>query len=1337
MAYLYNPRRATTEQLDRTFVARTGLLKQLMEHVRTQVHAKSMQHLLLVGPRGSGKTHLTTLLVRRILEGDLKLLWRPIQMAEEQWEVSTLRELLLAVFEIMANEAKAGNPLDDLTAIPAHLRPEEAIQALKKTPDPRQGAELGIALLNELARQTGRKNLLILENLDEILDEQFDDDFGLKQFRSELMTGSNLMLIATSPGRVTGLEDHDYPLFGLMRPISLEDFSLQELEDLLGKRAELESEANPDGPASNFLNRLRDEPHRIRALLFLTGGNPRMALMLYQVLVHGDIEKAGKELDELLDGLTTYFQGRLKELPRQEKKIVIALAKTGRALRPSEIAADVGFRPQQVSALIGRLVDKGHLRLAPQREGKGRYYVLREVLFRYWRQWRAQQREFSLFVDLLAAWYRRPELEQWLAERDGKGRKDEWIPLLEEALAEQPRIIDRLSLNQHQISVQSQVSISVDELSLDPMIRRLIEKFELPKDSPGEKLLQADQEGDWEISDALFAEVSQALRESSVPEDQEIGTLVRVIAHGGGDEALAAAEVVYQDRLTDIEVRYLRACALARGYCHSEAAEDFLYLTEAFSADEDPEGEACSWYWLASSRHFLQELENAEISLKKAQQQFVQLGHRLGEANTLLALGELKRRVDDLKGARETYESALPIYREIKEGLGEANTLMALGDLKLRMDDLEGAREAYESALTINRDINARLGEANTLKALGDLKFRVNDLEGAREAYKSALPIYREIRERLGEANTLQALGELKLQLDDLEGAREAHETALHIYRDINSRLGEANTLLALGLLKLRVDDLKGARESYKSALHIYRDINSRLGEANTLRGLGKLKRRMDELEGAREAYESALPIYSDIEERGGEANTLTALGELKFRMHDLEGAREAYESALTIDRDINFRLGEANTLSAMGDLKLWVDDLEGAREAHETALHIYRDINSRLGEANTLLALGLLKLRVDDLKGARESYKSALHIYRDINSRLGEANTLLALGGLGVRVDDLEGARAAYETALTIYREIKERLGESNTLRSLGLLFNQKEKPQEALESLQESIKISESSSDTDGLMRSHAYRGDALMGLQKPAHATLAYQASLQWAGKAQNVHGQTLTLWKQASALNSAQQGKAALAALFLCRPLAMNVHLPYEDSIQKTFENFRQQDEESYRSLMAEFETDAEAVRLRGVQAASAQVSLEKLIDAHQEEMNGATKVMNLMIAKEASDGDVADAQKTMVKVFEEEKLADIVPGMLQHALLQLLRAKRHESALEWIDRLDQWLPNDKKGLFQPFAIAARHLRGQTDDKRILDQQAPEIRQLVEMILEEVEKGESDGDNKKSD
>jgi DNA-binding MarR family transcriptional regulator len=968
MTYLYNPRRASSAELDRTFVARAGLLKELLDQLRTQVHAKSLQHLLIVGPRGSGKTHLTTLLARRIRQGDLNQHWRPIQLAEEHWEVSTVRELILAAFEMLETEAKAGQPLDDPAGLPDHLRPTAAIQALKRTADPKQGAELGIALLNELARRTGRRNLLILENVDEILDAQFHDDFGLKQLRSELMTGSHSLLIATSPGRVTGLEEHDYPLFGLFRVYSLEDFSLQDLEELLRKRSELESAADPQSPAADFQRRLVAEPHRIRALLFLTGGNPRMALMLYRVLVQGDVHKAREELDRLLDELTNYFRERVKELPPQERKIVVALAKSGRAMRPSEIAAEIGLRPQQMSTLISRLIDRGHLRLAPQREGKGRYYVLREILFRYWHHWRAQEREFLLFVEFLAAWFRREELERWLAEQPARPQQEAWGPLLQEAITQQPRIIDRLSLNQQQTSSLTvhQAALSLDELSTDPLIQRFLRQYPVPPDSLGERLFQADRAGDWSTSDSLAVTVAEALRDGTIPADQELGTLVRVLVHGWGDGPLSAANAVHQRRSPDTEAHYLYAVALARSERHAEAAPELTCLEAGFAADEDPVGQACCWYRLAVSQVRLNDLEGCERSLVKAEATFAASGQKLGEANCLWRLGDLQLRVADLDGARASYAAALPLYREVRDRLGEANALNSMATLSIR----EGRAEEAVDLLRHSADINAQI----------------------------------------------------------------------------------------------------------------------------------------------------------------------------------------------------------QNETGSMG---------------------------------------------------------------------------------------------------------------------SLG-------------------------------------YLGDALMNLRRPAEAVLAYESALTHGRRAQNVHGQALTLWRQARSLEAIRQGIPGLAALFLCEPLAKRAQLDLGDSIRRIFERVREElGEEAFRALTAELEADAEAVRQRGVQAAGAMAALRERMRAHQPEVDELTRLVKWMQAGPVSAAELTVAQQCVVRVFEQADVQDIAAGLLQGGLLELLRAKRPADALAWIERLDGWLPETKRGLFAPLAIAARHLRGEPADARILDQQAPEVREAVEMILREAQ------------
>jgi len=208
---------------------------------------------------------------------------------------------------------------------------------------------------------------------------------------------------------------------------------------------------------------------------------------------------------------------------------------------------------------------------------------------------------------------------------------------------------------------------------------------------------------------------------------------------------------------------------------------------------------------------------------------------RLGEATTLLLLGDLRLRTGDLAGAQAAYDEALPLYREIQERLGEANTLKALGDLRRRTDDLAGAQAAYDEALPLYREIEARLGEANTLKALGDLRLRTGDLAGAQAAYDEALPLYREIQERLGEANTLKALGDLRLRTGDLAGAQAAYDEALPLYREIQERLGEANTLDSLGKLALAQGNPNQAVTSFDAALEIYRSMRDRWNIADTL----------------------------------------------------------------------------------------------------------------------------------------------------------------------------------------------------------------------------------------------------------------------------------------------------------------------------------------------------------------------------------------------------------------------------------------------------------------------------------------------------------------------
>ena len=146
------------------------------------------------------------------------------------------------------------------------------------------------------------------------------------------------------------------------------------------------------------------------------------------------------------------------------------------------------------------------------------------------------------------------------------------------------------------------------------------------------------------------------------------------------------------------------------------------------------------------------------------------------------------------------------MYQEMQDRLGEANTLKALGDLDVRGDRLAEARENYEVALSIYREIQNRVGEANTLQALGDLDMREDRLREARANYGEALPIYREILDRLGEAYTLQSLANLDSRTGSFEVAIARFTAAQELHQEVGDRLGLRADWGYLGRHHLRND---------------------------------------------------------------------------------------------------------------------------------------------------------------------------------------------------------------------------------------------------------------------------------------------------------------------------------------------------------------------------------------------------------------------------------------------------------------------------------------------------------------------------------------------------
>ncbi|MEH1810872.1 MAG: tetratricopeptide repeat protein [Nostoc sp.] len=165
----------------------------------------------------------------------------------------------------------------------------------------------------------------------------------------------------------------------------------------------------------------------------------------------------------------------------------------------------------------------------------------------------------------------------------------------------------------------------------------------------------------------------------------------------------------------------------------------------------------------------------------------------------------------------------MAFYRDIGDRLGEANTLVEIGDVLQFLDRRSEALERYEAALAFYRDIGDRLGEAYILKAIGDVLQFLDRRTEALERYEVALAFYRDTGSRLGEANTLQAIGILQ---ENLTLGLEYCQTALELYTQIGDRYSQSRNLIYFtSEILLKLGRQKEAVDALNRAIELAREI--------------------------------------------------------------------------------------------------------------------------------------------------------------------------------------------------------------------------------------------------------------------------------------------------------------------------------------------------------------------------------------------------------------------------------------------------------------------------------------------------------------------------------
>jgi tetratricopeptide (TPR) repeat protein len=98
---------------------------------------------------------------------------------------------------------------------------------------------------------------------------------------------------------------------------------------------------------------------------------------------------------------------------------------------------------------------------------------------------------------------------------------------------------------------------------------------------------------------------------------------------------------------------------------------------------------------------FLKQNEEALANYAQALTLFQQVGSSLGQANALLATGDIKRRQNDYAGAWSAYEQAAARYTVIGDKYSIARVLYRMGDWQAEQENPAAAVALYRQAIAL------------------------------------------------------------------------------------------------------------------------------------------------------------------------------------------------------------------------------------------------------------------------------------------------------------------------------------------------------------------------------------------------------------------------------------------------------------------------------------------------------------------------------------------------------------------------------------------------------------------------------------------------------------
>ncbi len=765
------------EEVIEQFVVRERELDIVLEVLRGNTDSPSCQHVLVVAPRGRGKTMLLARVAAQVNTDDhLSESLLPVRFMEESHEIFNLADFWLDTLLYLARESARHD-----SGLAEELR--QTHDDLANRWHEESLADRAHAAVLEAADRLGKKLLLMVENL-QALCGNVDKDFGWK-LRAVLQSEPQIMLVATATSRFEGLDDAEHPFFELFRIVALEPLATEECRRLW-----------------QVVSGDEVSKREIRPLEILTGGSPRLLVIVAGFAQHRSLRQLMEELVELIDEHTEYFRGHLEVLAKGERRVYIAVIDLWRPSRTGEIAARARMDVRTVSTLLGRLVIRGAVIV--EGSGKKRMYAAAERLYSIYYKLRRERDEAAIVANLihfLVAFYEIGELYQMSEKLITEAEESKVIREgIERAVAETPQIANAFS--KEALSSIGHDIAPVGEIS--GKVRRLLT----------------------EIVDALEADafekavelVDRAIiwRKTSVVELSEPGIAALLVVKGIAQQSLGNFEA---------------------------AIATYEKIVEHYGAKEDPQIQGSIAVALVNKGCVLGKLGELDGSISTFEEVVARFGTNCQPDLQPRVVGAQLKKGNTLEKLTK-FPEAIATYDEVIERFGDSKApYLQIPIARALSAKIDSKRQFGEHAAAIDacEELVARHGtdSASDLQVLVAYALsRKGEILRKRDELGKAIATYDEVVERFGisgapelqlpVASALDIKGDIQRLQKNFLGAMSSYNKVVVLYGD--SDAPELQIPIA-GALSKKGDTLRQEGD-FAGAISVYEEVVARYGDS-------------------------------------------------------------------------------------------------------------------------------------------------------------------------------------------------------------------------------------------------------------------------------------------------------------------------------------------------------------------------------------------------------------------------------------------------------------------------------------------------------------------------